>query len=245
MWTIAQYLPVSPFSLKSAAATASGGKTLLVPTPYAIKMALLDVAIRCYGIQEGERLFPLLRDLRIAFAAPDDLVVMKSFSKIRRLLKDKSNAEKARKADEQKNWPLQSTIAYREYVYYRDPFRLALSHKQENLPSIIATLLSRINYLGKRGCFIQAVALPRREDELDRRFVELTPEATQAFPVDGTLQMLDDCGKTLTFQRANVYTSERITVGKERVLHHVVLPYRLLRSSRNYSWYQYIQEGSR
>jgi len=53
MWMIARYLPVAPFSLKPAAATSSGGKTLLVITPYAIKMALLDVAIRIMGITGG------------------------------------------------------------------------------------------------------------------------------------------------------------------------------------------------
>ena len=66
MWIVARYLPVAPFSLKPAAATSSGGKTLLIPTPYAIKMALLDVAIRTSGIEEGERLFPFLRDLAVS-----------------------------------------------------------------------------------------------------------------------------------------------------------------------------------
>ena len=51
--------------------------------------------------------------------------------------------------------------------------------------------------------------------------------------------MLDDCGKSLTFQRANIYSPERITLGKERIIRHVVLPYRLTRSSRSYTWYQY------
>jgi hypothetical protein len=41
MWIIAHYLPVSFFSLKPAVATSSGGKTLLVPTPYALKMAFI------------------------------------------------------------------------------------------------------------------------------------------------------------------------------------------------------------
>ena len=40
----------------------------------------------------------------------------------------------------------------------------------------------------------------------------------------------------------HIYSSERITVGKERILRHVVLPYKLKRSSRSYSWYQRITE---
>ncbi len=75
------------------------------------------------------------------------------------------------------------------------------------------------------------------------RFVDLTQDELSAFHTEGTLQMLDDCAKTLTFARANIYSSERISLGKERVLRHIVLPYRLLRSSRSYSWYQYIREN--
>src|SRR5947209_11040019 len=94
MWIMARYLPVALFSLKPAAATSSGGKTLLIPTPYAIKMALLDVAIRTRGIAEGERLFPLLRDLSISFELPNDLVVMKGFSKSWRPVESKDSQKK-------------------------------------------------------------------------------------------------------------------------------------------------------
>ena len=88
---VARYLPVAPFSLKPAAATSSGGKTLLVPTPYAMKMALLDVAIRTLGLSVGEYLFPALRDLSISLEMPQDLVVMKGFSKIRRPVESKDS----------------------------------------------------------------------------------------------------------------------------------------------------------
>ncbi len=244
MWIVARYLPVTPFSLKPASATASGGKTLLVPTPYAIKMALLDVAIRTMGVVEGEALFSLLRDLVICLEAPDDLVVIKGFGKIQRLLKDKSNEEKARDAQARGHWPMQPTIAYREYVYYRDPFQLALSLPEHApLPKELSQLLSSINYFGKRGGFVQIMEPPREMEQLPGdRFFSLTPDNVQAFHRNGTLQMLDDCGSTLTFQRANIYSSERITLGKERIVHHVVLPYKLKRSSRGYSWYEYIKE---
>ena len=94
MWIMARYLPVAPFSLKPVNATSSGGKTLLAPTPYAIKMALLDVALRTLGVAEGERLFPFLRDLAVAIDLPRDLVVMKGFSKIRRPVESKDAQKK-------------------------------------------------------------------------------------------------------------------------------------------------------
>jgi hypothetical protein len=244
MWIVARYLPVAPFSLKSAVATSSGGKTLLVPTPYSLKMALLDVAIRTKGLAEGERLFPSLRDLSIWWGLPKDLIVMKGFSKIQRLLKDKSDQQKAQEAQERGHWPMQPTIAYREYVYYRDTFQLAFTLPNDApLPTELSQLLCCVNYFGKRGGFVQIAEQTRQLEQLpEGRFVELTADGLQQFYKDGTLQMLDDCSSGLTFQRANIYSAERITLGKERILRHVVLPYRLVRSSRSYSWYQSMQE---
>src|SRR5690348_15663701 len=116
MWIVARYSPVSFFSLRPASATSSGGKTLLIPTPFAIKMALVKTAIGSRGLVEGERLFPFIRDISIHLEPPAEMIVMKSFSKIRRELKDKSNPEKAQRARERKEYPMQPTIAYREYV---------------------------------------------------------------------------------------------------------------------------------
>ena len=82
---------------------------------------------------------------------------------------------------------------------------------------------------------------PHWQEQLNKdEFVDLTFSGLQNFAVDGTLQILDDCGNNLTFSHANIYSSKRVTLGKERVHHHVVLPYRLTRSSRGYSWYQRI-----
>ena len=46
MWLLAIYEATTLFSLKTSDATSSGGRTLLAPTPYAIKMGLLDAAYR-------------------------------------------------------------------------------------------------------------------------------------------------------------------------------------------------------
>ncbi len=242
MWIVARYFPVTPISLKPAAATSSGGKTLLAPTPYAIKMALLDVAIRTKGVEAGERLFPFLRDLTISAALPDDLIVMKGFSKIQRPLKDKGDEQKAIEAQARGYWPMQPTIAYREYVYYRDAFQLAFTSMDGTmLQQELAQLLLGINYFGKRGGFVQIIEQPYQVEQLSEgQFFELTPDGLRAFHPEGTLQVLDDCDKSLTFQRANIYSNERITLGKERILRHVVFPYKLRRSSKSYSWYRRI-----
>jgi hypothetical protein len=242
MWIVADYLPVSFFSLKPAAATSSGGKTLLIPTPYAIKMALLSSVIRSRGVAEGERQFPFLRDLALYLEPPETILVMKSFSKIRRELKDKNNAEKAQRARERKEYPLQPTIAYREYVKYQGTLRLACQLPTESAQGeLLSDALMQINYLGKRGGFLQITARPSIEEwQPEGHFVHLTAEGLQPFSPMGTLQMLDDCGPSLTFAKADIYNNAKIVLHKDRVLRHVVLPYEHIRSSHNYSWYQRI-----
>ena len=256
MWMLACYQQVAPFSLKPAVATSSGGKTLLTPTPYAIKMALLDVAIRTRGLAEGERLFPALRDLSITLELPKELMVIKGFGKSWRPVESKDSQKKDETAEpfearlreklaeqiERGQYPFYATIAYREYVYYRQAFRLALTAPGgATLPPELAQLLPGINYVGKRGGFVQLTRLPETVEQLpEGRFVTLTPDQISNFYSVGTLQMLDDCGPSLTFQRANIYSVERVTLGKERIVRHVVLPYQLKRSSRGYSYYEYI-----
>src|SRR3972149_509738 len=52
-WLVAEYQPAALFSLKISLATSSVGKTLVVPTPYSIKMAFVDAAFRA-GVPDGE-----------------------------------------------------------------------------------------------------------------------------------------------------------------------------------------------
>lgn len=254
MWITAHYQPVSFFSLRPANATTSGGKTLLVPTPFAIKMALLATAIQSRGIAEGERLFPFLKDLQLYLEPPQELIVIKSFSKIRREFQNKTgadknksseekaqaNAEKINRIKEEKAYPFQPTIAYREHVNYHGMLSLACQLADESpLADTLATLLMQINYLGKRGGFLQIMEPPSRSPERPAgQYIELTAAELQAFPANGTLQMLDDCGPKLTFDKANIYNEARITLHSDRIMRYIVLPYRQLRSSRSYIWYQ-------
>src|SRR5260370_42225835 len=94
-------------------------------------MGRVEVGIGTRGIGGGERSLPFLRDLSVAVALPHDLLVIKGFSKIQRPLKDKGDEQKAIEAQARGHWPMQPTIAYREYVYYRDAFQLAFTSPGE------------------------------------------------------------------------------------------------------------------
>jgi hypothetical protein len=243
-WIVARYHPISLFSLRPHHATTSGGKTLITPTAYAIKMALLNAAIQTAGLEEGKRRFSVIRDLKIAISLPDELVVIKSFAKVLREAEFKGKATEreaweAEQRDKQK-YPFAPTIAYRELVQFGGPLQIALTTPDDDPPSWLADAFIAVNYLGKRGSFMQIAGQPEMHQELSDSFIEITQDSI-SFAINGTMQMLDDCGAAMTFAHADIYDSKRITLGKERVIRHVVLPYRLVRSSRGYSLYERIR----
>jgi len=233
MWWIAEYEAVTLFSLKMSSATASGGKTLLVPTPYAVKMALLDVACRLMGVKQAEQVWPQIRDLQVALQPAARAVVTNLFQKV---LRPRRNPIPF---DEPEAGPFQKTIGYREYAFLEGAFGVALSGTQD-LPWLTDLLLN-LNYLGKRGGFVQMVRLPETVEALPPGFTLLTTGIAGAFPL-GTLQMLDDCGPTLTFEKANIYSHAKVSLGKDRITRQVILPYRPIKSSRSFTLYEKIEE---
>ena len=245
MWLTASYTPTTFFSLKPASATSTGGKSLVCPTPFAIKMALLDAAIRIRGPAEGRLLFPRIRQLRIALKPPRYAVVNNTFIKILKPPKNKPNVD----PDLGLTIPLINTIAFREQVTFQGDMELAFQGMPINE---LTPVMFNINYLGKRGSFVQLQNIPEMQnwsdEELKRNGYTLLTESTTAFSINGLLQMLDDCGEDMTFEQVNIYsegkgtTIKRGTGRKDRQLHHIVLPYRLVRSSKSYSYYERIDD---
>lgn len=239
MWLIAEYQPTTLFTLKPANATSSGGKTLVVPTPFAVKMALLDAGIRTRGVDVGREIFPTLRDLAVAARPPDRLVVSNTFTKILRPHKGGPRDSNGAGLET----PMGNTIAFREYVQFGGPLALAIDVQDvdADLAHLLERLLAQINYLGKRGGFMQLTQPPERAEALSDTFTRLNPDGMPAaFNLNGMLQVLDDCGPRMTFEHADIYSGKYLYAGRDtgRVLHHVVLPYRVARSSRGFTLYE-------
>jgi hypothetical protein len=235
MWIIAEYEAVGLFSLKQAMATSSGGKSLLVPTPYAVKMALVDATCRLRGVARARAFWPVLRDLPVAVSLPKRAVVTNLFAKV---LRPRRNPAATGSQDA---GPLGKTIAFREYVWAGSPLGIALGVRDGESLAELAELLLQINYLGKRGGFVQILQPPEFREELPEGFVLLNPpERQNTFDSRGLIQVLDDCGPKMTFEQADIYSDKTVRLGQERILHHVVLPYRLVRSSKSYSLYERI-----
>jgi len=240
-WLIARYQPVSLFSLKHGEATSTGAKSLLLPTPFSIRTALLDVAIRVHGIAHGPEAFGYIKVLRLALRPPRRVAVTSLFTKV---LKPERNPEERGRA-------MQQTIAFREYVCLEGTMELAFGGESPSL-GWVAQLLPHLSYLGKRGSFFQLLESPREIDasgtEPPGGFIALTSwdrageSGVSAFPL-GFIQRLDDWGPELTFDRVNIYergVRYKIRLGRDRIRFDVVLPYRLTRAGRGFAVYDTI-----
>jgi hypothetical protein len=240
MWTTARFLPTSLFSLRPALSTASGAQSLLVPTPFAIKMALVNAAIRLYGMERTIGWWPAIRELAVAIELPDVIVVNKTFIKIQRPTRvNKGDPVEMEAVLAEGIYPMGPTIAFREFVQFGGEVSLAL-RTAGSIELPLDRLLTQVNYLGKRGGFWQLQDAPASVEMLPETWTLLTAPAT-SFVIDGTLQMLDDCGSRLTWEHVNTFTAKSIKLGgDERVLRTIVLPYRLRRSSYRYTLYERI-----
>jgi|SRR5579859_3025789 len=232
MWIVAFYEATALFSLKPATATSSGGRTLLIPTPFAIKMALLDVIIRTRGVAVGEDAWPILATTTVAIRPARRLVVNNTFTKIVKPRRKPAEPGTAHAG------PLQKTIGYREYVYMDGPFGLALQIDDYVSIDNWQQWLAGIQSLGKRGSFVQLLGIPEPSEMLPQGFVLLDGTLPETYSITSLMQEVDDSAPTLTFGRVNVYSEEKIELGKHRLLRTALLPYRRVKSSRAYTLYQ-------
>lgn len=233
MWLVAEYEATALFSLKPANATASGGRTLLVPTPFAVKMALLDAACRLEGVAVAEAACKWLTGSQVALRPPRRVVVNNTFIKV---LRPRRNPAKEGSAD---MGFFQRTISYREYAQLDEGFAIGLEVASEVVAEALKSWFMAINYLGKRGSFIQIQDIPQSFEHLPEDFIRIG-ESLDGFNLNSIMTQLDDTGADASFESLNVYSGKRIRLGKERLLHHVALPYRLVRSSRSYSYYEWL-----
>lgn len=250
MWLTACYHQVSLFSLKPSDATSTGGRSLLIPTPFSIKMALLDVALRQHGAATGAASFEHIRDLVIAASPPPQMVVNNCFMRIhkpRRAKGGQSETAEDSNAEEGSDGPFIRSVAFREYVQYYGPLGLAFELSASEDANWLSPLLVQINYFGKRGSLFQIDSSPLVVEQLPTRqgYIRLDGQEAelQSSNAHAILQVLDDCGPTLTFSKTNIYSGEAIKLGTDRVQRSVVLPYQLTRSSRGFSLYERLPAG--
>lgn len=246
MWISANYTATTLFSLRLSTATVSGARTHLVPTPYTIKMALVDAACRLDGVNIARANWNWLRTAVVALRPAERVIVNNTFIKILRPRRKDSKS----KEEDVEDTDIGSadagffgrTIAYREYAHIDGVFGIALEIRQDEHASLLNRWLPMIHYLGKRGGFVQMVSEPVVLDALPVDYLVLDGKP-RSFDLDAILTQLDDAGDELTFERADIYSGEKMTLGKHRLFRTVALPYQVARSSRGYTAYKLIRKS--
>lgn len=210
----------SLFSLKDSNSTNSGAKSLFLPSPYAIRMAILNQAITLDGVDfetgKGKNeWFKIVRDVEITYFLKGNYCVNNCFVKIL-------------KPSRSKPGQVQETVSFREYIHINEPLEIIFTVKSENQKSFLQSYLHKINYFGKRGCFFQFMEYKEFPNEPNVRY--LNEDILNA----GLIQEYDDFNEKLTFEHVNNYGGKSSVKREKRIL---ILPLNRQNSSKSYTNY--------
>ena len=229
-WLIFRYAPAALFSLKSSRATSTAGTTLVTPTPYAVKMAFLDAALR-HGLTENpEQVVRWLAAVSVRIGMPRSACVTGTIQSVR---------QETRREDRKRDPglpPYRASIAMREFVHYHGAIRLAFSVQNAPVPylDLLIQAAPAINYLGKRGSFIQYLSSSRQAD-LDATFTQ---------PVDqldlrvGQRVTLDDFGPAASFDSLNSFSPTEIRRGMDRIFVETIVPFDVFNAGPGFVHYR-------
>ncbi len=217
-WLVFRYSPVTLFSLKMSRATSTAGKTLLIPTPYCIKMAFVDAALRHALIDDAERFIRALAETTVRIGVPQQACVTGTIQSVR---------QEVREVERKKNphLPLyRATIAMREFVHYSGALSVAfeIDRRPPQWIDLLTRIAPAINSFGRRGSFFQYRAKERLPD-LDSTFTEPAGSATAPL-VWGHTATLDDFGPKATFAALNSFSATAIERGVHRKFVETLIP---------------------
>jgi hypothetical protein len=212
------FQPTSLFSLKDSNSTNKGAKSLFLPSPYAIKMAILNQAITVGGDLEKleakkSKEFGYIRDSKILFYIPRNITfcVNNSFVKIHDPVREGSG--------------FKPTISFREYIYISDKIEIVFEVDSVAQKSYIKEYLYRVNYFGKKGCFFQFIAFTDEPTEPNVKPFD----ANNGFA--GILQSYDDFDDKAIFDSVSNFS----TVNSKRKEQILVLPLQIESSAKSFT----------
>jgi hypothetical protein len=223
------FQPTTLFSLKESNSTNSGAKSVLMPSAYAIKMALLNQILTLEGLElikdvkkangklaNVSKYFKFVKELQIDFHICNEnaFVVNNSFVKILKPERD--------------NPGFQRTVSFREYVYIKGNLELIFTAKSEEQANFLKKYIHKINYFGKRGSFFQFIEYKSESHEPNVK----TFDRKGLGP--GILQSYDNFDESVTFEQVNNYSSSP-TKRKQEIK---VIPVSLTGTSKGFSIYK-------
>lgn len=217
-----KYMPTALFSLKDSNSTNSGAKSLFLPSPYSIKMAILNQAITiggdlkdfCQGKQS--QLFPYIRDARISFFIVESsyFAVSNSFVKILKPAREGVG--------------FGQTVAFREYLYISKPLEMIFECNTKEQKDYLQKYLHNVNYFGKRGCFFQFLEYSDNPSEANVKPFQINSD------LSGILQEYDEFDEKTTFENVSNYSSKS-TIRNKVIL---ALPLQNISASKSFTIYK-------
>src|SRR5215475_7302110 len=216
-WVVFVYAPSALFSLKPSWATSTAGKTLLTPTFYAVKMAFLDAALRSKLVSDPDAFVRALAKARLRIGLPMHACVTETVQRIRQ----ETREEERQLAPELP--PYRPNVAFREIVHYQGNLRFAFDCAtcSDGLLQTLIQVAPAINYIGKRGSFIQYLEQVE-QSTLDATFT--APAEEVADSAWGHRASLDDFGPKASFDALNSYTPTQIKRGVHRIFVETHVP---------------------
>jgi len=229
-WLVLEYQPTSLFSLKTSQATSSVGVTLIIPTPYAVKMAFVDAAFRA-GFDVENDYDEFLRSLAtvdVRIAPAPAAVVTNTFVKVR---------QESRDGDPLR--PYGTTIAYREIVALGGSWLWAfdLACADVQLAQRLVRLAPYVSYVGKRGSFIQYRELHRRTN-LEGEFTQPLLAAEKWTPERVHIRPLDDFGPEANLEFLSSFTFLKPKRDKHRRFVPTIIPIGVVNAGPGFTEYR-------
>lgn len=234
-WIVAEYDPTALFSLKASFATSSVGRTLVVATPYAVKMAFVDGAFRA-GLSDRDcaAFLRLLVPVTVRVAPPAETVVTHTFLKVR---------QESRGDDPLR--PYTSTIAYREMAHQRGVWQWAfdLAGGGGQLAEWLVQIAPFVSYIGKRGSFVQFRHL-FRAPSLGTEFTQVVQLQTALpLPPRAHIVPLDDFGPEADLETLSSFTTKTPVRGRHRKFVETLVPLGLVNTGPGFSEYRGAASG--
>jgi hypothetical protein len=213
-------------------ATSTAGKTLLVPTPYAVKMAFLDAALRHGLAGDANELVKGLAKANVRIGVPQHACVTGTIQMIRQ-----ETREDERKRNPGLPW-YRANIAMREFVHYQGDLRLAF--ERDTCHSELMLLLQvapAVNYLGKRGSFFQYLGYSEQQD-LDFTFTREVGKDPGGPAVGVHRATLDDFGPGATFEALNSFSPSKVKLDIHRKFVETVVPFSVHNTGPSFTHYR-------
>ncbi|KOH44034.1 hypothetical protein [Sunxiuqinia dokdonensis] len=212
------YQPTNLFSLKESNSTNSGAKSLLIPSPYSIKMALFNQAITIDGKdifeEKKSKEFAFIKDAIIEYRVLGSFCLNNCFVTIQSLRDGKYRGKPS----------------FREYIYLSDNIEIIFDVKSEEAKQYLQKYLHRINFFGKRGCFFQFVGYRDNPGEPNVKEFDASDFSS------GLLQEFDDISPNAQFKNVDNFDKS----GAKRDKHIFVIPVRKMNSSKSYTHFRCI-----